>query len=173
MFLKDFQNEEDESLIMDTHIEFLKKEDISKFSKLAREIILELPYYCPEAKKSQIKFFQKSILKKEIKDKNNIFLLARIKKEIVGFCYGYYDCGTFWIEWIGVKPKFRRKNIAKELLKFLERDVKKKRVHKIWGDSRDTNAVSINFLKDFGFKKIARIENHWYHQDFILWEKFL
>ena len=42
--------------------------------------------------------------------------------------------------------------------------------HKVWCDSRADNVESIATLERAGFRRIASLENHWFNQDYLLWE---
>ncbi len=154
-------------------IEFLKNRDVKEFSKLAKTIILNTSYYSQIAKKCEIKDYENSKIRQRLKDKNNIFIVAKHKNKIIGFCNGHFDCGTFWAEWAGIKKEFRRKGVASELNNFLEKKLKKLSVHKIWCDCRINNKESISLLKKLKFKKIALLRKHWYKQDFYIWYKFI
>lgn len=79
----------------------------------------------------------------------------------------------FWSDWGIVHPLYRRTGVSRALMTFLEKKLKKEGIHKIWCDSRTTNKESIAALGKLGFKKIVTIKNHWYRQDFILWQKLL
>lgn len=150
----------------------LNEKDVKEFSKLATEVISKTPYYSQNAKKHELKKFEVKCLKQKIKDKNNCYVTAKVNNKIVGFCYGYFDAGTFWLEWIGVGKEFRRKGIATSMIMFAHKKLKS-RVHKIWNDSRSNNKEAVAFFKKLKFEKVAHIKNHWYKQDFCLWQKFI
>ena len=154
-------------------IAFLKKNEINEFSEKVKEIILSTPYYSKIAKREEIKKYKVSELRKKLKDKDKIYLVAKTDNKIIGFLNGYFDCETFWVEWAGVEKNSRRKGIAINLNKFLENNLKKSNIHKIWCDCRTNNKESINLLKKLKFKKIALVKRHWYKHDFYLWYKFI
>lgn len=68
----------------------LKEKDIDNYSKLARQIILESPYYSISAKKECIKDFFPQKIKIDIKDKNVFLISAKKDKETVGFIRGFF-----------------------------------------------------------------------------------
>lgn len=154
-------------------ISFLKNSDINEFSKLAKNIISDVPYYSSLAKRSEIKKYGLTEIRHRLKDKDNLFIVTKHKNKIVGFCNGHFDCGTFWVDWAGVEKNFRRKGVASNLNKFLENKLKKLHIHKMWCDCRTNNKKAIKTLKKLKFKKIALLRKHWYKQDFYLWYKFI
>jgi len=154
-------------------IDFLKNNDINEFSRLARIIILNTPYYSSLAKKHEIKKYSTRNLRLKLHDRKNLYILAKNENKIVGFCNGYFDAGIFWIDWVGVHISFRGKELSVKLLNFLEKTLKKSNVHKIWCDCLTTNKQSISLLKKLKFKKFALLKKHWYKQDFYLWYKFI
>lgn len=151
----------------------LRKRDISALSRLAREIITQTPYYSLLAKKIESAKYTNKSLKEKLKDGYQLFIVARQNGRLVAFCHGSVDAGTSWIHWICVSKNYRRKGIAMKLLKSLEKELKKSKIHKIWCDSRINNKESIPLLKKFGLRKVAFLKKHWYGHDFYLWQKFI
>ncbi len=147
--------------------------DIKSLSKIGRQIISTTDYYSNSAKKAEIKKFNLSELEKDLKNNKKLFLLAKDKEKIVGFCFGHLDCGTFWLDWIGVLPEHRKNKIGTALIKSIETGAQKLGAHKIWCDSLENNKESINLLSKCDFKKMTLIKKHWYKQNFYLWQKFI
>jgi N-acetylglutamate synthase-like GNAT family acetyltransferase len=108
-----------------------------------------------------------------IKDNQNLFLIAKEKNKIIGHCQGIFFAGTCWIEGIGVSNEVRKRGIAGQLLKILEKEAKKRKVHLIWANILTKNKTSLNVAYKNGFKKAALLKNHLYHQDFILIRKYI
>lgn len=151
----------------------LTQKDIKEISDFIRKIISHTKYYSIEARKAEVERFKPQSLLKELKEKNNLYLIAKDKSKVIGFCNGYYEAGLFWIDWTGVDKSYRRNGVAIKLLEFLENKLKRQGIHKIWCDCRTSNKESKALLKKLNFKKITTIRNHWYNQDFILWQKFI
>ncbi|MCC7574397.1 GNAT family N-acetyltransferase [Candidatus Woesearchaeota archaeon] len=154
-------------------IKILKENRINEYSKLARETISESKYYNENAKKSEIQKLGINQIKKDLKNKNNIFIYVENQKEIIAFCNGYKEHGLFWINWIGVKETHRKKGVAKKIIHYLEEEMKKKNIHKIWFDTLIKNEESVQLIKKLKYKKVSTLKNHWYNQDFYLWEKII
>ena len=49
------------------------------------------------------------------------------KQNPVGICHAFYSDDQVWVEGIRIKPEFRRKKIASELVKHAEKNRKRKR----------------------------------------------
>lgn len=154
-------------------IDILSYKDIAIFSKTAKRIIKTCNYYSRYARQEELKNFAVNILRKRLKDGSCVYLVAKEADDIAGFCFGYLDAGTFWIDWIGIKEHYRQRGLALQLLLDIEKIAKKSKAHKIWCDTRITNKPSISLLKRAHFKKMGGFKKHWYGQDFYFWEKFI
>ncbi len=153
-------------------IETLKSRDAAAFSKSIKAVIDATRYYSRAAQNAEMRKYSPAKVFSLLSDSTQILLVAKDGKEIVGFLHGHFDAGTFWVDWIGVSEKYRRSHTASELLSFLENKIRRT-AHKIWLDTRTENKEAVRFFKKNGFKKIATLSDHWYRQDFFLWEKFL
>lgn len=149
----------------------LQKEDATKVSRLFSHILDELPFYNRAAKQNELKKHRPSNLRKALEEGAMSGVIARRGKRVLGFCFLKDDDGTVWLSWIGVHRDFRRDGVAAALMAAIERYAISIRAHKIWCDSRTNNTPSIKMLQQAGYRKICTISNHWYRQDFFLWEK--
>lgn len=154
-------------------ISTLSKKGLKQVSAFMQKVIGETLYYSELARKEEVDGFRLSALTKKWKEGNTVFLVYRDGKSIAGVLSGYYDSGLFWVDWLVVDPQKRRLGVGMGLMTFLEQTLKTEGVHKLWCDSRTNNKESISLLKKLNFKKIATVKNHWYGQDFVLWQKFL
>ncbi|MEI7451639.1 MAG: GNAT family N-acetyltransferase [Candidatus Falkowbacteria bacterium] len=154
-------------------IKELKPGDISTFSKIAKEIINGCSHYDKNTKKEELSVYSEKFLHENRKAAKNVYFLVFEGKEVIGFCHGYFDSGTFWLNWLGILPAFRRQGKAAEVLKFLESYLLDRGVHKIWFDTIVTNKESIKFFQKHGYHKFTTLRNHWCGFDYFLWEKFL
>ena len=151
----------------------LTNKDITKFSKFTKEIVGNNKYYTSFARSEEVKNLDPNKIRRKLKDKDRIYLIAKNNSNIIGFCYGNFDAGTFWIDYIGISRDFRRSSIASKILNYLEIFAKKANAHKIWCDTRIINKEAISLFKKLGFKKIGVLKKHWYGEDFIFWEKLI
>jgi len=146
-------------------------EDCEAISLLFTDVVMPIPYYNELAKSTELSKFKTSDLVEKIKDDENSVLIATLNNEIAAFCFSRFDDNLIWLEWFGIHKKFRGKGISKLLLNELEETVAVRKCHKIWCDCRTTNVASIHILTNQGYRQIVTIPNHWFKQDFILWEK--
>ena len=69
--------------------------------------------------------------------------------------------------------QYRGQRLSYLLLNELDKTVLLRNCHKIWCDSRTANKTSAHILGTHGYNQIVTIPDHWYRQDFILWQKFI
>jgi ribosomal protein S18 acetylase RimI-like enzyme len=149
-------------------------DELNSIHRMFSATLRVLPYYSSVAKKDELAKYTVSKLKSNLKaDQNSILLAKEASGDIVGFCFSHFDDYTIWLDWIVVERRSRKKGVGKELLEVLFRTAIKRKAHKIWCDCRTSNFPSRALLSSYGFEKIAVIKNHWYCQDFILWQKFV
>ena len=149
------------------------RKDILLLSPLIKKVIYGTPYYTPEGKRMESSKYPPAGLKEKLGNKSWLLLVVKDKKQIVGFLSGYFDCGVFWVDWIGVDAGHRKQGVAARIMGELENIASRNKAHKIWLDTRVANKEAISMFTSMGFKKIANLKNHWYHNDFYLWEKLL
>lgn len=153
------------------NIRHATKDDCTSLPKVIESVVQAIPYYNDLAKQSEIAKFQTTDLLSKIETDKHSVLVATNKDEIVGFCMSRFDDYLIWLEWFGVLETHRGKGIANLLLLELDKTITVRQCHKLWCDCRTTNKASIHILTNHGFRQIVTIPNHWYKQDFILWEK--
>ena len=154
-------------------VRFATPEDCEELSKIIAGVIRDLPYYNDLAKQNEVAKFQPHNLQDKIsEDKLSIINLV-INESIAGFCLSRFDDYTVWLEWFGIVEQYRGEGLSYLLLNELDKTVLLRNCHKIWCDSRTANKTSVHILGAHGYKQIVTIPDHWYGQDFILWQKFI
>jgi ribosomal protein S18 acetylase RimI-like enzyme len=158
----------------DLNIRPAQPSELNEVSKLFSEILESLPYYNSLAKSSELKKYTPLKLKDKIsQDPYSVIVALNGSGKVKGFCFNHFDDFTIWIDWFGVEPSSRKKGVGMAILKTVFETATKRGAHKVWCDTRSSNEPSKNLLKKAGFREIVEIKNHWYKQDFILWERFL
>jgi len=148
--------------------------DLVKVYKLFSGILEGLPYYNTLAKTHELQKYTPLKLQEKIsQDPYSVLVALDDAENIIGFCFNHFDDYTIWIDWFGVDSLMRRKGVAIAILKAVFESAKKRGAHKVWCDTRSNNEPSKSLLRKAGFKEIVEIKNHWYKQDFILWERVL
>jgi ribosomal protein S18 acetylase RimI-like enzyme len=141
--------------------------------RLMHEVISHLSYYNLRARREELaKYTAKELFLMREEDKDSI-IVAHCGGLLAGFCISRYDDGVIWLSWFGVSKEWRGKGVGSALIAGLEATVLQRKCHKIWCDTRTSNKASVNVLKNSGFKRICKLEHHWYGQDFYLWQKYI
>ncbi len=154
-------------------LRFAKQEDAISLAAIIKTLIAGIPYYNDLAKQNETTRYNAAALSLKIKEDPYSVIIAETNNRIAGFCTNRFDDYTIWLEWFGVTDEHRGKGLTKLLLQKLEKTVLTRECHKIWCDSRTSNTAAIHLLTNAGYSQIGTIKNHWYKQDFILWEKLV
>jgi ribosomal protein S18 acetylase RimI-like enzyme len=148
----------------------MQPEEADAVALIVRSIIPTLHYYNERAKQEEVAKYSEGELRGMSREDPASILVARIGGRVVGFCLSRYDDGLIWLSWFGVVPGNRKQGLGRALLDALAATLHERKAHKIWCDTRTDNVRSQQVLEAAGFKRITQIANHWYGQDFILWE---
>lgn len=149
----------------------MRLDDAAAVARLFEQVVTALPYYNDRAKQGEMSKYGPSELRTLTESEPDSVLVAEIDGELAGFCISRYDDGVIWLSWFGVREDKRSRGIGSALLSSLEQSCAARRCHKIWCDTRVPNERSAHLLQKAGFSKICELTNHWYGQDFYLWEK--
>ena len=100
---------------------------------------------------------------KSIKDKNNIFLVAEISGEVIGWIYSEFvmwycsdnPLKINWIEDLGVLRKYQGKNVEKRLLKEIEKEAKANKIEYGYLTVCLGNKSAYSLYKKNGYEEFA------------------
>lgn len=148
-----------------------KEGDLGDVVSLFREMLNATPYYNGLAKKGERAKYTAGSLKAKLREDRYSVLVVRGGPGLLGFAFSHFDDYLVWLDWLAVDPAFRRRGVGSALLQKLVETAPARRAHKVWCDSRTTNEPSMATLRSNGFREIAELKNHWYGQDFLLWER--
>ncbi len=146
----------------------LAEKEIESVLKIAQKVISKLDFYTEEAKKEELNKFTIETIKQSLENKACLFIVAKIKKRIVGFIVGYDYGGVIYGDWIMVLPAYQRRGIAQKLYYDLEKRSKDRGCHQFWGLIEKNNIESLQFTQKLGMKILAEFKNFWYHLDYYL-----
>lgn len=154
-------------------VEKLKKSDLNKFIKLAKNVIRKSSLYNEWAKREELKKFNSVDLKKKMGLRKNYFLCTKEKDKIIGFVCGDFGkiSGISIVNWIGIDNNYRKKGVGVALVEEVFKQAKSRKTHRITANIRTNNTASVNLFKKCGFKVLATYKNHWYKQDFFQFYK--
>lgn len=144
--------------------------DVDAVAALMRRTIEPLAYYNDRARQAELARYTADGLHALMAADPQAVLVARDDTGVVGFCVSRFDDGTIWLSWFGTDARARGRGVGASLLAALAATLPSRQAHKIWCDSRTDNVESKAVLERAGFRRIATLTNHWYGQDYFLWE---
>jgi ribosomal protein S18 acetylase RimI-like enzyme len=144
--------------------------EIDAVAALMRATIQPLTYYNDRAIRAELTKYTADTLRAMIAGDPQAVLVARDNAGPVGFCVSRCDDGTIWLSWFGTAVRARGRGVGAALLAALAATLPSRHAHKIWCDSRVDNTESKSVLERAGYRRIATLTNHWYGQDYFLWE---
>lgn len=104
--------------------------------------------------------------------KEKVKLVALEGKEIVGWLSGDIEAKTLRIKQLLVAKDKRGLGIGTGLLQAAEKIAKKSKAHEIFLETGE-KWQSVMFYKRLGYKIAARLPNHYFHQNHVIFTKFL
>ena len=135
-----------------------------------RATIEPLRYYNAPAIAAELRKYTAQSLGARTADDALAVLVSRDDAGLTGFCVSRFDDGTIWLDWFGVAERARGRGLGGALISALKDTLPARDAHKIWCDSRTENVESRATLDHAGFRCITTLTDHWYHQDYFLWE---
>lgn len=96
-------------------------------------------------------------IEREIKGPNAIFLVAEIEGKLVGSVLATHDGRKGWINRLAVSPTFRRRGIAKKLVREAENRLSEKGIEIAACLIEDWNAGSKKFFEKIGYNRLDEI----------------
>ena len=144
--------------------------EFDALAALMRATIEPLTYYNAPAIAAELRKYTADSLRARAEHDPLAVLVSRDAAGLTGFCVSRYDDATVWLSWFGVADRARRQGLGLALVEALKASLPARGAHKIWCDSRADNVESIATLERAGFRRIASLENHWFNQDYLLWE---
>jgi ribosomal protein S18 acetylase RimI-like enzyme len=150
----------------------VEEHELDELATLMRETIQPLSCYNGRAIRAELTKYTAEKLRALAAREPHAVLVARDGGGLTGFCVSRYDDGTIWLSWFGTALRARGRGIGASLLAALAATLPSRHAHKIWCDSRTDNTESKSVLTRAGYRQIATLTNHWYGQDYYLWEYY-
>lgn len=144
--------------------------EFDALAALMRDTIRPLVYYNERAIAAELVKYTAEKLRAKSQDDPHAILVARDGDGLAGFCVSRFDDGTVWLDWFGTAARARNRGIGTALLAALAATLSARSAHKIWCDSRVDNVESKSVLERAGYRRTTTLVNHWYGQDYYLWE---
>lgn len=140
-------------------------------SRLMRQVIRSMPVCNDRERYGEAAKYTARMVRSIVRHDPDAVLVAIGDGRIVGFCVSRRDDGLLLLEWYGVHPAWRNHGIGMRLLERVVSTAARRGCHKLWCDSNAGNKASHSLLCGLGFQPFATVKNHWYGEDFILWER--
>jgi ribosomal protein S18 acetylase RimI-like enzyme len=147
--------------------------DAERTSALIAAVVRPLHYYNDRARREELRKYTPDGLLALVKDDPDSVLVAERSSLLLGFAISQYDAGLLWLSWFGVAQESRGQGVGLRLLDAVEHSAGTRHAHKVWCDSRMANVESARALTAAGYQQVCQLTNHWYGQDFYIWEKLL
>src|ERR1017187_3552420 len=148
----------------------IAEHEVDALAALMKDTIQPRACYNERARRAELAKYTADGLRSVVAADPQAVLVARDSSGLIGFCVSCYDDGTIWLSWFGTAARARGRGIGSSLLAALAKTLPSRYAHKIWCDSRVDNKESQSVLERAGFVCIATLTNHWYGQDYFLWE---
>ena len=148
----------------------IAEHEVDAVAALMRDTIEPLACYNERARRAELARYAADGLRALVAGDPQAVLVARDRSGLIGFCVSRFDDGTIWLSWFGTAARARGRGVGASLLAALALTLPSRHAHKVWCDSRTDNRESLSVLERAGFRRIATLTNHWYGQDYHLWE---
>jgi ribosomal protein S18 acetylase RimI-like enzyme len=155
----------------DVFVRPMTESDAPEVALVIKSVIEPLDYYNDRARGEELSKYRADELARMCADDPDAVLVALSEQHIAGFLISHYDDGLLWLSWFGVAEHCRQRGVGAALLAAFEETAPRRRAHKVWCDTRVPNEASARLLERAGFVRICELKNHWYGQDFFIWEK--
>lgn len=112
-----------------------------------------------------------SRLEQLLRLEDDCLLVAEVDGRIEGAVLFSRDTGgVLYLCWICVHPQARSKRIGPLLLKTGLEDAIARGYRSVWGMVLAENRSVHRYLARLGCKRVGLLENHWFGQDYVLWQ---
>lgn len=145
--------------------------DAAALKALFDRLVMATELYVLGSRQADIDRFTGEALEQLIVRDAPMVLVAEDGEELAGFCLATDQHGPIWIDWIAVAPEVRGQGVAAALLSKLLETARSRGAGRVWCDCLAINAGAVSMLEAAGFSRIAHLANHWWGQDYLLWER--
>ncbi|HDY66738.1 MAG: GNAT family N-acetyltransferase [Candidatus Scalindua sediminis] len=159
---------------MKYEIKKLEEREVVKAVELFNAIVDELHADSPVTERSHYKeTYPVEEVKERLSNKDNVYLVGKLGKEIVSFMFAWASDGVGNIYWLGVKPKYRKKGYARKLMDETIKQFTKKSCHEARVFSYPKEKGAHKLFKSFGFEEKSFIDKQFFGISIILMERKL
>jgi ribosomal protein S18 acetylase RimI-like enzyme len=155
---------------MDLYLRRAGDQDGALVVRLFRIVVEHLEIYNQKARRAELARYSEDFVRDLIGEDADAIWIAYDGGEPVGFSITKHDGDLWWICWFGVVPSARGYGVGRKLVENVINVARARGVSKVWCDTRTENERSIGILYQIGFERICDIREHWFGQDYVLWQ---
>jgi Pyruvate/2-oxoacid:ferredoxin oxidoreductase gamma subunit/ribosomal protein S18 acetylase RimI-like enzyme len=159
---------------MKYEIKKLEEHEVKEAVELFKTIVDELHADSTNIERSHYKATHPvKKVKEQLNDKDSVYLIGKLGKEIVSFMFALVSDGIGNIHWLGVKEKYRRKGYAKMLTDKTIKQFIRKSCHEARVFAYPQAKGAYKLFKSFDFEEKSLIDEQFFGISIILMEKTL
>ncbi len=159
---------------MKYEVKKLEEHEVKEAVELFKTIVDELHADSTNIERSHYKATHPvKKVKEQLNDKDSVYLIGKLGKEIVSFMFALVSDGIGNIHWLGVKEKYRRKGYAKMLTDKTIKQFIRKSCHEARVFAYPQAKGAYKLFKSFDFEEKSLIDEQFFGISIILMEKTL
>jgi Pyruvate/2-oxoacid:ferredoxin oxidoreductase gamma subunit/ribosomal protein S18 acetylase RimI-like enzyme len=159
---------------MKYEIKKLEEHEVKEAVELFKTIVDELHADSTNIERSHYKSTHPvKKVKEQLNDKDSVYLIGKLGKEIISFMFALVSDGIGNIHWLGVKKKYRRKGYAKMLTDKTIKQFIRKSCHEARVFAYPQAKSAYKLFKSFDFEEKSFIDEQFFGISIILMEKTL
>jgi ribosomal protein S18 acetylase RimI-like enzyme len=138
--------------------------------KLFCDVVGPLTLYDRAARDFELGLYTEQRFAEIVCEDADAIWLACVDGAPVGFSVVEPDRDLWWFSWIGVTERGRGQRLGHLLVDNALQIARARRIRKISCVVRPQNATAISLLQGFGFEKVCDLKDHWFGEDYLLWQ---
>jgi Pyruvate/2-oxoacid:ferredoxin oxidoreductase gamma subunit/ribosomal protein S18 acetylase RimI-like enzyme len=159
---------------MKYEIKKLEEHEVKEAVELFKTIVNELHADSTNIERSHYKSTHPvKKVKEQLNDKDSVYLIGKLGKEIISFMFALVSDGIGNIHWLGVKEKYRRQGYAKMLTDKTIKQFISKSCHEARVFAYPQAKGAYKLFKSFDFEEKSFIDEQFFGISIILMEKAL
>jgi ribosomal protein S18 acetylase RimI-like enzyme len=155
------------------NLRYATSDDVLELRSAFEVIVTPLVVYNQAMRNEQLATYTPDYFLEKITGDTRSIALAETQKGLSGYVITTYQGGPIWIDWVLIKPDAQGMGVGEKLVKFVMQEAKARNSHKVWCDTRTDNHPAIKLFKKFNFELKCELKDHWQHQDYYIWERFI
>lgn len=151
-------------------IRLAKEPDCIPVATLMATVIAAQENYTPEAREVHVRANSQAHLMARIRHSPALLLVAEVDGGIAGAATFDISGGVLFVPWICVAESARHLRIGPALYDAAFAQGRERGCHKASGVSLTSNRGVLRYLKRIGGNQVGLLKNHWFGQDYLMWD---